>query len=212
MQEPPISKYIEKGLCINHGDSLTQGHVVLAAGTDVGGRQIGVLCDLYAMTLFLNTSGHFIRLLVSLEVLMKDLVVVLAEPPERAASEAEQCKNFLVSMYAQQPRVTEVGIRKYTEAVDVLFSIFNDSIDGAWRHHYSIKPVADVDELRRKAAWACSRVFFRAVPQLPAVGKWCKLLPAASFYACATWWGLLADLSEAAFSKVLLKYEYDEAN
>ena len=196
-----------KGLCFNHGESLNQGQLTNAAGIAPDGTTCyTILNDLYAMSLFLATGGHFLRLIIKVRELFAELEQVLEDPPQDAATENAECKEMLLNMFTACGSKSEQSVASFSHAVDVLFSVINGGINSLWRHHYSKLPM-DRDKLVKDGVWAFTMVFLRSAPSAPAVGKWTKLYPCVAFFSHASLWGFLQELTRRAFANIEIKLE-----
>ena len=196
-----------KGLCFNHGDSLNQGQLTNAAGIAPDGTTCyTILNDLYAMSLFLTTGGHFLRLIIIVHHLFAELVHVLEDPPQEAAAQNAECKDMLLNMFTACGDKSEKAVASFSNAIDTLFSVINGGVRSQWRQHYSKFPI-DKDKLAKDGAWAFTMVFLRSAPSPPAVGKWTKLYPCVAFFSHATLWGFLQELARRAFTQIQINLE-----
>ena len=87
-----------------------------------------MLSVLYAMTPFLCTGGHFVRLIVAVDLAMAKFVVTPEDPLAGVAAAHDQIKEYLMVLYMETEH-SEKARAQYAELSSSYFRLF-DSMPG----------------------------------------------------------------------------------
>ncbi len=148
-----------------------------------------LLSRLYSLANFLQNTGSFLRMLASLDGLVRQqLQVVHSVPPQgKDAAYAEEVIGYMCDHFQQFERARKEGprqaggersVRLYRESLGRLRTICN----GAWTEHGLLRHhcmgcCSSLEETQKKVKEALQSVVFRRSLSAPARNKWTKLGP-----------------------------------
>ena len=210
--EPPI--LMDAILCQNHQANLT---VTLAADQAAASPEAGggkLIPNLYCCTLFLRMGGHFVRLLASVQILVKQPDFFEWIPSGGACSEqvrsgmlfGAELAAYLVDNLKFHEKIMALNFQaQTTRKADEIRNCFIKVLNGPyWNRDKLIHRCtydgccSSLQEAQQKTAAAVMHVVCRYVPCLPMLSDWTKLGPCLDFYMAAQHQNVLGKLLDRA--------------
>jgi hypothetical protein len=193
-----------KGPCGNHNVQLLIVHLLVVAGFFFLPKK-DLVADHFRAVMFLRTGGHFIRLLLVVDIFVETEfkhIEQLRDP--QAEKDVAEYLSYLEEAYKySHPEFSEKSLAHYMNGWRRFFQIVNGRI-GDGLNTYSI---GAVDQLACKSELKqlIKRLVLNEMPSAPSSGKWGK------FEKCMDWFGkaqthhILKDLSKYAFQDLRIK-------
>ncbi|CAE7364228.1 unnamed protein product, partial [Symbiodinium necroappetens] len=209
---PELPLLADQVLCNNHQCNLIFTDAIQAAPRveETGGR---LIANLYAGCLFLRMAGHFLKLVGSLQVYIKDPSFFKwnqnpsASDLQRGRKFREELSSYLKANLCHNDRqmAASPGVRDWRKIEADIQHCFSHVLNGCgWERgvvvHQCLGPECcrTRQDAEAKTVAAVTQVLFRILPVLPLTSDWTKAGPSLDFFLRTDFHGLLEFLLKKA--------------